>query len=299
MGIKLHIIYPLKNSAWGGGNQFLAALKKQLTTTDNYAENPGDADVLLFNSHHEIERVEYLKQTLKKPIIHRLDGLPQLYNNKSDSRQTTAFLANRSLADATIFQSVWSKEMHNKLGLIPSISTVIYNACDPSVFYKRPSEDKSSKFNLITTSWSDNINKGFEYLECLDKNLDFTFFNYKFVGNSPIKFKNIVNVGPMSSNGVAQLLNSSDIFITGTRNDTCSNAIIEALSCGLPVIALNSGGSPELVKDNGILFNTRDELLKAIYDLSFNISNYKIRDVVVPTITTVATQYLDLAKTLL
>jgi glycosyltransferase involved in cell wall biosynthesis len=60
------------------------------------------------------------------------------------------------------------------------------------------------------------------------------------------------------SNHVNNDLQSFDIFIHVTRNEykeACSRAILEAQASGLPVIAFNNGGNPELIVDQvtGIL----------------------------------------------
>ena len=41
-----------------------------------------------------------------------------------------------------------------------------------------------------------------------------------------------------------------EVYINLKYLDPCPNAVIEALSCGLPVIYSNSGGTPELVGNN-------------------------------------------------
>lgn len=52
---------------------------------------------------------------------------------------------------------------------------------------------------------------------------------------------------------IEQLLNASDIFVLfnpiGTRAEGISNAIMEAMAVGLPVVATKAGGTPELVED--------------------------------------------------
>ena len=48
---------------------------------------------------------------------------------------------------------------------------------------------------------------------------------------------------PLPSRELAGLLRQHDIFVTATENDAYSNALVEALSCGLPAIYLESGGS--------------------------------------------------------
>lgn len=60
--------------------------------------------------------------------------------------------------------------------------------------------------------------------------------------------------------------NSADFFITLTTRENCSLSIIDSLSYGVPVIATDVGGNPELVKDGetGFLINDINDLNKTI-----------------------------------
>ena len=57
-----------------------------------------------------------------------------------------------------------------------------------------------------------------------------------------------------------QLLNMFDVFVLSSISEGCSNVILEAMSCGIPVIATDTGGNPELVAENetGLLFPVGD-----------------------------------------
>lgn len=48
---------------------------------------------------------------------------------------------------------------------------------------------------------------------------------------------------------VNDYLNASDIYWTGTKHETLGCSIIEACSFGLPVVATNVGGIPEIIED--------------------------------------------------
>ena len=60
-----------------------------------------------------------------------------------------------------------------------------------------------------------------------------------------------------SRNDTAEILRSIDIFVLPSLIEGVSNTILEAMSTGLPVIATNVGGNPELVVDEetGYLVN--------------------------------------------
>ena len=56
------------------------------------------------------------------------------------------------------------------------------------------------------------------------------------------------------------LMRCMDVFVLPSFNEGISNTILEAMATGLPVIASNVGGNPELVEDgwNGFLVNPHD-----------------------------------------
>lgn len=57
------------------------------------------------------------------------------------------------------------------------------------------------------------------------------------------------------------LLNMFDLFVLSSISEGCSNVILEAQACGVPVLATDTGGNPELVihQENGLLFPVGDE----------------------------------------
>ncbi len=55
-------------------------------------------------------------------------------------------------------------------------------------------------------------------------------------------------------------LSASDVFVLPTTNEGCPNAVLEAMSCGLPIVTTRVGGNPEIVTDAslGTLIVPRD-----------------------------------------
>jgi len=66
-------------------------------------------------------------------------------------------------------------------------------------------------------------------------------------------------LGNVTHNRLPQILNAADIFILTSVAEGLPNAILEAMACGLPVVATNVGGIHEVVKSgvNGFLIDTR------------------------------------------
>ena len=126
--------------------------------------------------------------------------------------------------------------------------------------------EPNKKARIISATFSPNTRKGFEVYKFLDENLDFKKFEYIFAGNSNIQFKNIKNIGCLTSEKLANEMRASDIYITASENDPCSNSLLEAIACGLKVLALKSGGHPELINNENNVFMTQAELLKKLED---------------------------------
>ena len=70
----------------------------------------------------------------------------------------------------------------------------------------------------------------------------------KYQIEKQIKFQ-----GPYQQNKADLIYNSADIYFYFVHQSNCPNSVIEAMSCGLPVLCSSTGGLPEIVnKDSGI-----------------------------------------------
>jgi glycosyltransferase involved in cell wall biosynthesis len=127
--------------------------------------------------------------------------------------------------------------------------------------------------------------------EWLDRNLDFGRVEYTFVGRLSSKMENIRVIPPMASRELAELVRGHDVYLTASRNDPCSNSLIEALSCGLPAVYLKSGGHPEIVGEAGLGFNTAEEV-PALLERMATEHGWFREKIRVPRIEDVADRYL-------
>lgn len=304
-GAEVSIIHEFRPPPYGGGNQFLLAVKAEMERRgiDVCAGKIGrDTRKVLFNSFNfDMRKLRsQLKDRHTRNIktVHRVDGPISAYRGKDFEIDRKIFDINRELADATVFQSRFSLEKHLEIGLDFGKNThVIMNAVNSSIFYPNPHfeclRNLDSKIKLIASSWSDNARKGADTYRWLDENLDFTKFDMTFVGNIKGSFRNINVIPAVPSNHLADYLRNHHIYITASINDPCSNALTEALACGLPAIYKKSGGHPEIVKSAGLGFDDADEIPELLEALANNHEEYR-RNIDVPTISDITDQYCQL-----
>jgi len=283
----------------GGGNQFLNGLKDEFIKKNIYTNNINKATIVLFNSHHKLNHIKYIKSNYPNiKIFHRIDGLHQLWRKNGKETDNIIKTFANNYADGVIFQSKWSEEIFKKHDiLINKKTTIIPNAALNNVFKKR-TKKMNDKIELITTCWSPGSHKGIEFYMFLDENLDFNKFNYTYIGQIPTgyKFKNINHLKPMDKNELSLYLQKSDIFISGVKIDAASNSITEALTSGLPVLYFDAGGNKEIVKKGGIGFNSNDDILEKLENIVKNYYKY-CQNIDVPTIKDIATKYINFFNT--
>ncbi|MCD6556492.1 MAG: glycosyltransferase family 4 protein [Bacteroidales bacterium] len=297
--MKINIYFSFTDKPFGGGNQFLKALRNYFKKIIVYEERPENADIILFNSHHNVSELIKLKRKYPQKIfIHRIDGPVFLIRNDNRVLDKLIYSFNDKIADASIFQSEWSKKKNYELGIKKKqFETIILNAPDSEIFNKKGKLKFKSdgKTKIIATSWASNINKGFETYAFLDKNLDFSKYEMTFCGNSPIKFQNIKQIKPLPSKELAKILKEHDIFITASKNDPCSNALIEAMHCGLPAIGLNDGGHPQIIGKGGLTFNDNNEIIEKIKIITDNYVDFR-NNIKLPNMNETGQKYFEFMR---
>jgi glycosyltransferase involved in cell wall biosynthesis len=249
----------------GGGHQFLRALLRELEGRGLDVEQQRISEgtpACLFNSFNfDFARLRRFSARGAR-LVHRVDGPIGVYRGFDDGTDERIAQVNVELASATILQSRFSLERHRELGIELRDPVVVPNAVDPTIFHppERREPLEGRRVRVVATSWSDNPRKGGDALAWLDRHLDHTRFEVTFAGRAPTRFERVRVVGPLDSRALADLLRTQDLYIAPSRDDPCSNALLEALACGLPAAYRDSGGHPELVGEGGLPFATDEDL---------------------------------------
>jgi len=273
-----------------------ALRSRGITVVENQLRE--DVDVYLLNSiHFDVERFLAFTQRHRLRAVHRIDGPIHLIRGFDREKDELCFELNKRFAMATVLQSTWTYQRIAEMSYHPVKPVIIRNAVDPSVFHPhgRVRFDPARKIRLIATSWSNNARKGGPIYKWLEERLDWDRFEFTFVGNASVPFSRIKTIPAVPSEELAGMLRQHDIYITASQNDPCSNAVIEALACGLPVLYRNDGGHPELVGYGGLPFADQEEILPQLERIAADYEMFQ-RLISLPTMDEVAGAYLTLLK---
>ena len=157
----MKILYPLRSTPWGGGNQFLKALNSFLI------KKPHEFPTVLINSHHIALSWSLIKNLISpfSRIIHRVDGPISLVRGYDSFLDRFICLLSSKVADGVVFQSEWSRNHSRKFfthSTYPIYNRVILNGVDPLIFYPGVQSclGSSKQITFINTSWSSSERKG-------------------------------------------------------------------------------------------------------------------------------------------
>lgn len=139
------------------------------------------------------------------------------------------------------------------------IVTRIYNWVDFTVFKPVDADDLRRRMNLsgkfvilgVASFWTEDkgLLKFLELSKILPENMVIIL-----VGNIEKNiedYTNIIHIGETHDVfDMVKLYSVADVFLNLSMEEACGRAPIEALSCGTPVIALNSTSNPEQIGEN-------------------------------------------------
>jgi lipopolysaccharide biosynthesis glycosyltransferase len=191
-----------------------------------------------------------------------------------------AIIKNNNHINYYIFNSQFIKNHYKKFINVKN-SEIVYNGCDTKIFYPQ-AYIKPPKFRIVTHHWSNNMNKGYEMYYNLWSYLKKTN-NYEFVfigKNVPEMFKEVPIMGPYVGLELSNAIRNCHIYITDSIFDSCPNHVIEAISCGLPILfRKHEGGARELCelfsKKIGECYSNLEELIEKLVMIRKNYGEYK------------------------
>lgn len=101
-----------------------------------------------------------------------------------------------------------------------------------------------------------------------------------FDGVSAEELENVFYLNHQSHEECLRIYASADYFIHLAWLDHCPNVVVEALSQGCPIICTNSGGTQEIVKENGLIIQETNEYNYELTDYDkpypIDLSNFSL-----------------------
>jgi len=274
--MKICLYYKTTTKPWGGTNSFILNLKNYLISKNiKCCNDPNkDYEIILINGAYtgpgkqlklrEIYNLKkygytsffkYLINGFKKreiKTILRLDGLRKIYSGiETPMDRIQSKLVN--LVDHIIFQSEFSLKCFQETGYQKNNYSIISNGVNQDVFNIKNTLkwNKQDRLKIVAASWSNNLAKGHKVISdfSLLENIEISFIGN---WNDQVPVNKVKLFPPMSHSQISKIFKKSDIFLFPAENESCPNILLEALSCGLPVLYSNSGANKELVEKFGV-----------------------------------------------
>jgi len=287
--MKIGVMNSSNTKLRGGPKVFMDRITEELKKQGLYSDDKFDAWLNL--SFREIPKFvidNKIPVTLRFDGIWKIKVIPDRFkfiskflrkklNEYAFQKFNKLILHNYYIADNIIFQSQFSKKSFETTLLRKPIDkkhTIIYNGVDLERF--KPSSQKINSNLQILVSHKMHPVKRFDQIPKIIKELVKKYPNlmvnvlgdgiknpYRLNENTLDYFKKQVSlhgldnnfnfIGHIEPNLLADFYVQNDFMLNLSYSDPCPNVVIEAMACGLPVIAPIHGGIAELVSDERLL----------------------------------------------
>ena len=182
-----------------------------------------------------------------------------------------------------------SEDLAFKLSsIIPTLKTkVIPNTVNEKLFYFERTTHQTFKFIHYVSAWrgqknTEGLIKVFSKFHKIRQDWECIMYGPVQSDLAELVIKSglgthIKFTGEISYEKVGEIVRSASVFISFSNYENQPCSILEALCCGVPVIATKVGGIPEIINSqNGILIEPKNELqlFRAIEKILEEYSNY-------------------------
>lgn len=209
------------------------------------------ADRIITNTTYTPEIIEW-SNSKNIPLIKRMDGV--FWRNDLVERNIPLNLA-AIQSDDVIFISEFSKNSFHTLYPDQKLNDewVILNNVDETIFNMvTPLRENIRFWGTSATNWDRDEKRPIELLQFADICEKYGE-KLVIIGKSGILHEAVINVGYYEDYILlSETINKIDAWVNFSYMDAAPKTVLQAISCGRPVLYVNSGGLPELVGDFGV-----------------------------------------------
>lgn len=251
-----------------GPNTFAFRLADAMAKMGHTIADPDDYDIALafIEPSHQIDS--------KKPLIQRLDGIW--------SKPSEFFWRNRGIrsvydsASGVVFQSQFNHDQITRWWGRPKSSRTICNGIDLTVMkeslpgFVKLRQQYETMF-VCSANWhpQKRLRENIRYY-LAQRSLNYPNSCLIVLGSNPdhqIADPHIFYAGSLPHDQCLKLFVIADWMIHLAWGDHCPNTVVESLSQGTPVVCSETGGTKEIVRENGIVLPEME-----VYD--FTLKDY-------------------------
>jgi len=286
--VRVFVNFTPRPGPYGGANSFLRTLQRELEArgVTFTSEAGAGADVALLNALTDGLDLAQVRAVADRgiPVIHRKTGFRGRGVADLRAEVDGVIVGDRVQVEFgpyvthSIFQSGYSRDVFLASGFTGAY-TVQPNGVDPDVFntverprFRSPRPRSwwraGEPLRVVISTWSTDESKGFSYYRELDGTLrGRRDVGLTLVGRVPsdTRFGSIKVVSPRPAPKLAALLKHQHVLLQLTSWESCSNALLEGINCGLPAVYLDSGANAEIGGPYGVAWNgSLDEALERL-----------------------------------
>ena len=253
-------------------NRLVSGLQKMGYNVVNDPRHPRCTSILLIGGSARLITEIWRARRRGVRVVQRLNGMNWLHRKgqgglryylRSEFNNWMLTLIRKQLADRIVYQSSFAKGWWERsAGALQKPSRVIHNSVDLNLFspegaHQRP--DDHYRVLMVEGHIGGGYELGLANAVALTQQLSQQLpkpVELMVVGEVSERLRNYWDehagiwirwMGLVEADRIPEINRSAHLLFSADLNAACPNSVIEALSCGLPVIGFATGALPELV----------------------------------------------------